>query len=322
MSKPLASLAVLLAATLISAAAAPATQPAKANAAANSAATIPATQPATPDKIAAKVNSAEIMESRINSILEGARIPEAVRPAQRKLVLEELIKNELLTQILNEQTPAPAQAEIDNNMKAIRTQTEANGSGTLEDQLAKQGMAMADFQKQVGLRLRFKQWADTLVNEKDISQYFEGHKSEFDQVQASHILLQFPPDMDEKKKAELRAKAEEIRKEVVSGKDFAELAAKYSDCPSKQKGGDLGHFPRQGAMVEPFAAAAFALEVGQISPVVETQFGYHIIKVTDRKKGEDKKLPDVAMAIRTKLINQRIMQALDKKRGESKIEVY
>jgi len=328
MSKPLASLAALLAAILISAAgnvaaAAPATQPAKADAEANSAPTPPVTQPAVLYKIAAKVNNAEIMESRIDAIMEGARIPENVRPAQRKLLLDKLITEELLTQMLMEQTKAPAQADIDKNISAARPQIEGNGAGTLEDQLAKQGMTMADFQKRVATSLRFKQWADGLVGEKDVSDYYEGHKEEFNyEVQASHILLQFPPDADEKKKAELKAKAEEIHKEVVSGKDFAELAAKYSDCPSKEKGGDLGYFPREGKMVEPFAAAAFSLETGHISPVVETQFGYHIIKVTDRKKVGDKKLPDVAMPIRNKLINQRIEQALDKKRKESKIEVY
>ena len=90
-------------------------------------------------------------------------------------------------------------------------------------------------------------------------------------VRASHILV------------ETEEKANELLKEIEAGKDFAELAELYSSCPSKRDGGDLGYFGK-GTMVKPFEEAAFALQKGEVSKPVETQFGWHIIKVTGIKE--------------------------------------
>jgi len=90
-------------------------------------------------------------------------------------------------------------------------------------------------------------------------------------VRASHILV------------ETEEKAKELLKEIEAGKDFGELAQEYSSCPSKRDGGDLGYFGK-GTMVKPFEEAAFALKKGEVSQPVETQFGWHIIKVTGIKE--------------------------------------
>ncbi|HEQ78102.1 MAG TPA: peptidylprolyl isomerase [Euryarchaeota archaeon] len=87
-------------------------------------------------------------------------------------------------------------------------------------------------------------------------------------IRCSHILVEKHP------------KAQEILSELNSGVDFSELARRYSVCPSKKKGGDLGFFAK-GQMVKEFERAAFKLKNGEISDIVKTQFGYHIIKRTD-----------------------------------------
>jgi len=103
-------------------------------------------------------------------------------------------------------------------------------------------------------------------------------------VRASHILIGADGAIAQEEKTAARKKAETVLAEARKpGADFAALAAQHSSCPSRKKGGDLGFFPREGVMVEPFAAAAFALKTGEITDIVETRFGYHIIKVTDKK---------------------------------------
>ncbi|MCA1939926.1 MAG: peptidyl-prolyl cis-trans isomerase [Caenispirillum bisanense] len=102
------------------------------------------------------------------------------------------------------------------------------------------------------------------------------------QVRASHILLMYAGSMRSsasRSKDDAKTLIESLKGEIDGGADFAELARKHSDCPSGQEGGDLGAFPR-GAMVPEFEKAAFALEPGQTSDVVETAFGYHLIQRT------------------------------------------
>lgn len=102
------------------------------------------------------------------------------------------------------------------------------------------------------------------------------------QVQASHILLMYSGSARSsatRSKQEAEQQIGQLKSRVDAGEDFAELAREHSDCPSGQRGGDLGNFGR-GQMVGPFEDAAFGLPVGATSPVVETDFGYHIIRRT------------------------------------------
>jgi peptidyl-prolyl cis-trans isomerase D len=146
------------------------------------------------------------------------------------------------------------------------------------------------------------------ISENDIKSYYEANKDseykEKEQVRARHILIKVPDDASEEKKKELRAKAEEILKEAKSGADFAELARKYSeDEGSKDKGGDLGFFGK-GRMVPEFEKVAFSLNPGEISDIVETQYGFHIIKVEEKKPEKIKPLDEVKDQIKRKLAKE------------------
>jgi len=154
------------------------------------------------------------------------------------------------------------------------------------------------------------------VTDEEVKKYYaENEAKKYKkqaQVNASHILVRSADSDSEEKKQEARKKIEQILAEAKKeGADFAALAKKYSDCPSKSKGGNLGFFPRTGKMVEPFAAAAFALKVGEISDIVKTRFGYHIIKVIDKKGEETITLDEVKDQIRSMLKHQK-MQPLVK----------
>jgi parvulin-like peptidyl-prolyl isomerase len=101
-----------------------------------------------------------------------------------------------------------------------------------------------------------------------------------DQIHAAHILLMYKGSMRSqasRSKEEAQTAISEILEEIKEGADFGQMAMQYSDCPSSEDGGDLGHFP-MGAMVPEFEVAAFKLEVGEVSGVVETPFGYHLIQ--------------------------------------------
>ena len=103
-----------------------------------------------------------------------------------------------------------------------------------------------------------------------------------EQIQASHVLVSYVDAQNSSSlltKAEALERIQDLKSQVLSGMSFSEMATEFSDCPSAEKGGDLGEFSR-GAMVKAFDMAAFELEVGEVSKVVETEFGYHLIHRT------------------------------------------
>jgi peptidyl-prolyl cis-trans isomerase C len=153
-------------------------------------------------------------------------------------------------------------------------------------------------------------WAGKVdVNDAEAQAYYAEHPEKYDlgeKVQASHILIKPIADVNDpnEAKAAAKAKAEQLLAQLKDGADFAELAKANSDCPSGKNGGDLGLFG-QGQMVPPFEEAAFALQPGQMSDLVETRFGYHIIKVTDRQEAKTTPFDEVKADILTELGNQK-----------------
>ncbi|MDQ1318163.1 MAG: peptidyl-prolyl cis-trans isomerase [Candidatus Poribacteria bacterium] len=151
-----------------------------------------------------------------------------------------------------------------------------------------------------------------LVTDKETQDYYEANKDKFtepEQVKARHILIKSSPNASEQEKTVAKNKIDSILKEIRDGGDFSELAKKDSECPSAPQGGDLGFFSR-GQMVKPFEDVAFALEPGQVSDVVETEFGYHIIRVDEKKPGKQLELEKVQERIKEVLTNEEIDKAL------------
>src|SRR5262245_54123968 len=138
----------------------------------------------------------------------------------------------------------------------------------------------------------------------DIERYYNDNIEQYttpEQVRASHVLFR----TEGKDDAAIKAKAEEVLKQARSGADFAALAKQYSDDEANAKnGGDLDYFGR-GRMVPQFDQVAFAMEPGQISDLVKTEYGYHIIKLTDKKAGTSRSLDDVRQQITEQLLSER-----------------
>jgi peptidyl-prolyl cis-trans isomerase C len=118
-----------------------------------------------------------------------------------------------------------------------------------------------------------------------VKAYYDANLESFkqpEQVKARHILVKLEEQAEESKKTEAREKIEMVQGKLKKGEDFSTLAKEYSEGPSSSKGGDLGYFSR-GQMVKPFEDAAFAMQPGEVSEIVKTRFGYHLIEVTDKK---------------------------------------
>jgi len=158
--------------------------------------------------------------------------------------------------------------------------------------------------------------SEVVLADDEIKRFYDRNLDRFETpelVKAAHILIRTPQGADAKLKEQKRAQAEKILSDIKAGKDFAALARKLSEDPgSAGNGGDLGSFAR-GTMVGPFEEAAFALKAGEVSGIVETSFGYHIIKVSEHTEGRIKPLSEVLADVQEGLRGEKSEQlALEK----------
>jgi len=152
--------------------------------------------------------------------------------------------------------------------------------------------------------------ADAPVTDADLEKYYRRNRGNFEvveQVHAAHILIKVPEDAAAETREQKRAKIDEILEKSRAGEDFAALAKRYSEDGSRSQGGDLGFFPR-GRMVKPFENVAFSLPAGEISDVVTTQFGFHIIKVLEIREARVKPLEEVREEVTAGAKEQKALQ--------------
>ncbi len=168
----------------------------------------------------------------------------------------------------------------------------------------------------------------TTIPEEQVKAYYDSHPQFFmqpEKVKASHILIKLKPDASEAEKAEAMKKIKKIQEQLKKGEDFAEVAKKSSEGPTASRGGDLGYFGR-GQMVGPFEEAAFSLEPGKVSDVVTTQFGYHLIKVADKKPGStvpfDTVKPRIEQYLKQEEVQKELKKYVDNLRKDAKVEVF
>lgn len=245
----------------------------------------------------------------------------------KEMVLQTMIGSEVIYQQAEKEKVTPTDKQVQDQIKSFNESAKNNTE--YQEQLKKVGIN-EDFLKfqfardlaNTNLQKKFEE--DTKITEAEMKKYYKDNKKSFytDTVTASHILLKTQDsegkEFSAEKKKEAKKKAEEALAKVKSGEDFAKVAKEYSQDSSASKGGELGTFGR-GQMVSEFEEAAFNMKKGEISGIVETKYGYHIIKVTDRIDKQET-YNDVKDKIKTTLAGQKYTEYVEKLKKDSKIE--
>jgi peptidyl-prolyl cis-trans isomerase C len=260
------------------------------------------------NSIAVTVNGVDITEVEVQKIVkpqlakmaqQNKQLPPAFAQAFEKQIKQQILDKMIVIQLLDEKVKETniviADEEVTTQIQQIASaQKPPLSLEELKNIVESQGFAFDDWKneirKQLGQQKLFKsQFPESInITEEDAKKHYDENPTQFEtkeQVRASHILITPKAEAADpnQEKARAKAKAEDLLKQIKEGADFTALAKANSDCPSAAKGGDLDFFGK-GQMVPPFDKAAFAMETGKISDLVETRFGYHIIKVTDRKE--------------------------------------
>ena len=254
----------------------------------------------TENDVIATVNGEKIIrkdfDRRMNVI---KRMNQDVTRSTQLQVVNQLTKKVLLKQFVEGQNIDVGDKEVQGELEKIKYFLESNPNSkdkSLEEILETQGSNISELKDEVRRTLALSKYLDERVSDDEKESYFEENKSAFngEKVKASHVLIDTTKLKTDAELEKAKQKIEEVKKEIDNGADFAEMARKYSTCPSAENGGDIGFFQRKGSLVEEFAEVAFSMKVGEISGPVKTQFGYHIIKVTDKEEGKDVSYKEVA----------------------------
>jgi peptidyl-prolyl cis-trans isomerase C len=276
--------------------------------------------------VAVRVNGVAIGRERVERYFEdylaekgrsvaGIRSPAAYEGLYRE-ALEKLVEAELLWQEAERRKLVAPRAEVDaalaevragfKTAEAFRSRLERGGftEATYADYLRKQLSIRKLVQKEIVARVE--------VRDDEVHEFYEANPARFtrpEQVRARHVLVKVAPAASEDERTKARARIEAVLADARGGASFEDLARMHSDDATAARGGDLGFFAR-GQMVRPFEEAAFALAPGEISGVVETPFGFHVIQVAERRGGERIAEAEARGAIRERLRTEKAERAL------------
>ena len=298
-----------------------------------------------PDKAAgvatiATVNGVAITQSDLDRDMgryerQMAMLGQVPDPAQvgemKKKVLDGLIGREVLRQESQKLGVKVSDAEVDERVASLKNRfpSEKDFSDTLAKMSLTESELKTQFAQEMGISKLIDQevGSKVTVTDAEAKAFYDANPELFktpEMVRASHILVMVDQKAGDADKAKAKEKMAGIQKKVQAGEDFAELAKQFSDCKSSTSGGDLDFFQR-GQMVGAFEDAAFKLNVGEVSDVVETQFGYHLIKVTDKKPAETKTYDQVkdelTKYLKQQKVSQQLSQYVDQLKAKDKIEV-
>ena len=268
-------------------------------------------------EVIARVNGESVTRKEIEDWIHnleqraGGPVPAEQRDRIYRGGIDQLVGYKLLVQEAKARKIDVADAEV--NAKIDEVKKQFPSEDLFMQTLIERKLSIDQMKSDAKRDIAIARLIDTEIASKvalkpaQVEDFYKNNQEKFKQpesVRASHILIAFPEGADAAAKAQAKAKAQKVLKDVKAGKDFAALAREHSQDPgSARNGGDLGFFP-QGQMVGPFNDVAFSLKPGATSDLVETQFGYHIIRVAEKQPARAVPLEEVRPKIEQYLQNQ------------------
>ncbi|MDH3638031.1 MAG: peptidylprolyl isomerase [Gammaproteobacteria bacterium] len=274
----------------------------------------------------AKVNGEEISQATLQMTIDAtlqqtrgqaseATDSEHTKQVQQQ-VLDLLISQQLLWQEAKNKDLVAPDEEVDQALAQMKDR--AKSEEEFKRRVEQSGVTVEAYREDLKRRLSVQRLVDEditkdiAISDQEVDDFYNANTEQMkrpEEVHARHILIKVESGADEAADKAATEKIEEILVEAKGGADFAELAKKHSQGPSGPQGGDLGFFGR-GRMVPAFEQAAFALQPGELSEAVRTQFGYHIIKSEERRGGDTVSKEDAAARIRAYLQRQKVQQGV------------
>ncbi len=269
----------------------------------------------------ASVNGNQITQEELQDAVQNmlasyqGQVPpeqmQQLQPMIQKQALENLINQKLLIQQAEKDGITAEDKQVEERINELISRF-PNKEAFLQ-QIQAAGFTEELMRKEMNQNLVI----ETMINKKtggipdatteEVEVFYNENPEDFkvpERVQASHILFTTEPTDSDDVKAQKRLKLASLKGEIEKGADFAQVATENSDCPSKEQGGSLGAVEK-GKMVKEFEDVAFSAKIGEVSDIVETQFGYHLIKVTDRQSAGTLELAEVRDKVQEFLTRQK-----------------
>ena len=278
------------------------------------------------DRIVAIVNQEIITLSEVDRLIAPHRAEiqaenrlereEKLRELRLK-ALDRLIEEKVLDYEAKKAGIKATSKEVETVIEQIRRRSNATQED-LEKALAKEGLTYESYRKEIERQLtrqRFVQWsmkAEPKVSEKELREFYEKNSQQYrtqESYRPAHILFVVPKDATSEQTLEIRIRCQKVLDKIKSGENFGEMAILYSQDPSSKDGGDLGFF-KKGELLPPLERAALALKVGEVSGIVRTEFGFHLIKLLDRKGGFPVPFEDVKEKIEADYLGRELDKAV------------
>lgn len=252
--------------------------------------------------------------------------PANIGPEQRKAanmqVLALMIDDVLLRQFLNKQVPAPSSADIQSRVVQLETALRANKK-TLADYFRETGLNEEKLRSGISAESQWQTYLARRLSQDDLKKYYNDNKDLFDgaKIRVAHIVYTIAPG-DAKAEAAGKTYMEGVRLELLKGADFGTLARQYSyDKTSSERGGDLGWFPPRKNDTDQFIRVASTMKKGEVSGLVRTDYGLHIIQILDFQPGKTSTYEEVQDSVKEVYADELKISIILQQRREAKIEI-